>query len=37
MLKRGQVVPVATIRAVARPAREPDGAIVAMFPVFRGF
>ena len=37
ILVRGLVVPIATVRAVAMPATDPDGAIVAMFSVYRGF
>lgn len=37
ILDRGLVIPIATVRAVAMPATDPDGAIVAMFTVFRGF
>jgi uncharacterized lipoprotein len=37
ILDRGLVVPIATVRAVAMPATDPDGAIVAMFSVYRGF
>lgn len=37
ILDKGLVVPIATVRAVAMPATAPDGAIVAMFSVYRGF
>ncbi|MFT4559278.1 MAG: hypothetical protein ACI93T_000123 [Porticoccaceae bacterium] len=37
ILGRGLVVPVATVRAVATPVTSPDGVIVAMFSVYRGF
>jgi uncharacterized lipoprotein len=34
---RGLVAPIATVRAVAMPATDPEVSIVAMFTEFRGF